>query len=993
MNSNMSPSDLEPRIQSIGKKVFELSSQFDSNFFDKGYWSGKMMDWSMNYPSFKIEMFRFVDVLPSLHDADAVAEHIREYFLRPELEFPGVIRTGLGIATSNALTSKMTAVAIRKNVSAMASTFITGANVEEARKTFEKLWNGGFCFTVDILGEAAIADNEALHYQKKYLDLIAGLAQESKEWKSSPQLEDATYGKVPRANVSVKCSSLFSKMDNMAFRYSVESIKDRLRPILKAAKQNGVFVNLDMEQYDYLNMLLTVSEEIFCEPEFADYPHFGLVIQAYLKSAMVDIDRVITFANTRSAPLTVRLVKGAYWDYEVIQATQRSWPIPVFLDKAETDENFEKCAEKLLTNFPKILAAFGSHNVRSLSFVMATAEKLGLAKSDFEVQMLFGMADSFKKAYADLGCRVRQYAPVGELLPGMAYLVRRLLENTSNEGFLRAKFVTGVESEILLKNPALKKNPLNIKLKEIDMSFQNAPIRDFSIAQNRDAMDKALKSLRGRLPIKVPVVVNGESVSGLPVVNVNNPSMLSEPVASYSVASVAVAEKAIQSAHHALKTWGKKTFNERAAIVKKAGDLIAARKDDLAALMVLEVGKNFREADADVAEAIDFCYYYAQEVVKLSQAKSMGSSPGESNQYSYIPRGVSVAIAPWNFPLAILCGMTVGPLVCGDPVVMKPSGQSTAIGYELFKILREAGVTADALHYVPGSGREIGAHLVKHPLTHIVNFTGSRAVGLWILEEGSKLAKGQKHMKKIVAELGGKNAIVVDEDADLDEAVVACAHSAFGFQGQKCSALSRIIIHEACYEKFKARLVEVVKSYSIGLAIDPSAKVGPVIDAESQKRLLEVIARNQTKIIAHVEVPAELKGKGHYVPPTVFEESDFQSELGQQEFFGPLVALFKVKNFDEAVRAFNDVDYALTGGIFSRSPKNLQRGKDELECGNLYVNRGCTGALVYKQPFGGFKLSGCGAKAGGPDYLLQFLEPRTICENTMRRGFAPEISG
>jgi len=987
---NMSAADFESRVVELGKKVFDLSTQFESSFFDKGYWSGKMMEWSMNYPEFKIEMFRFVDVLPSLNDSEAIAAHIKEYFLRPELNFPTVIRAGLGIATSNSLTSKVTASAIRKNVTAMAGTFITGDSVETAKKTLEKLWNNGFCFTVDILGEAAIAENEAIHYQKKYLELIEGLSRESKNWREQSGLEEAPYGKVPRANVSVKCSSLFSQMDNMAFRHSVDSIKNRLRPILKAAVERNVFVNLDMEQNDYRNMLLTVAEEIFCEPEFEKYPHFGLVIQAYLKSALNDLDRVFAFADRRSAPLTVRLVKGAYWDYEVIQAIQRSWPIPVFLDKAETDENYEKCTEKLLGHYPKVLSAFGSHNVRSLAFAMSTAEKLGLSKSAFEIQMLFGMAEPFKRALASLGYRIREYAPVGELLPGMAYLVRRLLENTSNEGFLRAKFVGNVEAEILLKNPAEKKK--SPKLKEPTMSFQNAPIRDFSINENRKALELAIARVEKSLAYNIPVVVNGELLSSAKKVEVANPSKLSQIVSQTSYATIDWAEKAVNVANSAMHTWAKKTFKARAAIVRKVADLIEAQKDDLCALLCLEVGKNFREADADVAEAIDFCRYYADEVETLTHPKSMGSSPGENNQYHYQARGVAVAIAPWNFPLAILCGMTVAPLLCGDPVIMKPAEQSPAIAFELFKILIQAGVSSDALHFVPGLGEEVGAHLVQHKLTHIVNFTGSRAVGLWILEQGAKVQKGQKHIKRIVTELGGKNALIVDDDADLDEAVVASIQSAFGFQGQKCSALSRILVHESCFEKFKARLVESVKCLKVGPAQDTSAKVGPVIDADSQKRLLDVISRNQTKIVCSLEIPSELKGKGHYVPPTVFESDDFSSELGQVEFFGPLVTLFKVKSFEEAVHAFNNVEYALTGGIFSRSPSHLAQAREQLECGNLYINRGITGALVFKQPFGGYKLSGCGAKAGGPDYLLQFLEPRTVCENTMRRGFAPEIS-
>ncbi len=368
----------------------------------------------------------------------------------------------------------------------------------------------------------------------------------------------------------------------------------------------------------------------------------------------------------------------------------------------------------------------------------------------------------------------------------------------------------------------------------------------------------------------------------------------------------------------------------------------------------------------------------------------MGSTSGETNQYLYRSRGPTLAIAPWNFPFAILCGMVVGPLVAGNTVIMKPAELSAGIAEKLYAILRQAGVPDYALHLLPGKGAGIGAYLVNHPQVHIVNFTGSRTVGLWILENAAKVSEKQKHIKKCVVELGGKNGMIIDEDADLDEAVAASIQSTLGFQGQKCSALSRAIVHESLYDRYKERLIESLKSVSIGPANEPAHRVGPVIDKKSQEKLLSVIERHKSKIVTQVSVPEKWIGQGHYVPPTVFEETDPNSELGQSEFFGPLLTLFKVKSFDEALDILNGTDYALTGGVFSRNPTNLERARKEIEVGNMYINRGITGALVYKQPFGGFKLSGAGGKAGGPDYLLNFLEPQTICENTARRGFAPE---
>lgn len=956
------------------------------------------MDFAMKREELKVELFRFVDVLPVLKTKDQVTQHLREYFLSSGVRFPFPLKSGLKLSLSNPLTDRVAALAVRQNVSAMANAFIAGASSREAHKKLKRLWNDGYGFTLDILGEAVVSEAEARDYQRRYLELVANLPRHVRKWRPQPVLEETPLGRIPRANVSVKCTSLYSQIDVYAFRKSVEGVKARLRPILNEAVRNGVFIYLDAEHNDVREIVLTVAEELYSEKPFRDAPHLGLVIQAYLKSAQDDLKRVMALSCSRPHPLTIRLVKGAYWDYELILACQRNWPVPVYTDKADTDASYEACTEMLLNAHPRVLAAFGSHNVRSLAYAMAYADRLGLKKNEYEIQMLYGMAHLFKKAVRDMGYRVREYVPIGEMLPGMAYLVRRLLENTSNEGFLRQRFVEQKDIMTLLKNPAhkntvsrpVKKGHKKIAKEERPM-FKNEPLMDFSKKENREWIDGALKTLRKKLPVVVPAIVAGRRLGGLKSQKNTNPADHSEIVSACGLSTEKEAEMAIAGCERALNTWSVMPVKERAAIISKAADLLAEKKKEIMALMVLEVGKNFKDADADVCEAIDFCRYYAQMAENLIKPEKMGTLPGEDNAYFYEPLGIAVSIAPWNFPVAILCGTTVAPLVCGCPVIMKPAEQSPALGLILFETLIEAGVPEEALHFLPGRGEVIGDYLVKHPRVHVISFTGSRAVGLSIIKEAAVVRPGQKHIKKVVAEMGGKNAIIIDDDADLDEAVAGCLTSAFGYAGQKCSALSRIIVLENIYDKFKERFVYGLKSLEVGPGENVSAQVGPVIDRASRQRLLDIIAAHKKHVLAQIELSASILKKGNFVPPTIFETSDFHSDLGQTEFFGPLVTLFKVKNIDEAILAMNDVDYALTGGLFSRSPAHIERARRELEVGNLYINRGITGAHVFRQPFGGFKLSGVGGKAGGPDYLLHFLKPRTVTENTMRRGFAPEL--
>ncbi len=446
------------------------------------------------------------------------------------------------------------------------------------------------------------------------------------------------------------------------------------------------------------------------------------------------------------------------------------------------------------------------------------------------------------------------------------------------------------------------------------------------------------------------------------------------------------AEQAIQAAKAAFPAWRRTPVRERAEILRKAAELMEARRYELAAWVCLEVGKVLQQADAEVSEAIDFCRYYADEMERLDRGHNYDLA-GETNGYFYQPRGIAVVISPWNFPIAIATGMTVAALVAGNCTLLKPAENSTVIAAKIAEILVEAGIPKGVFQYVPGKGSQVGAYMVKHPEVHLIAFTGSREVGCRIYADAAVVQPGQKHLKRVIAEMGGKNAIVVDESADLDQAVAGVVQSAFGYSGQKCSACSRVIVLEPVYDHFLERFVEATRSLNIGPTDRPSTQVGPVIDAVARDRIREYIEKGgqEAKVALEMEVPEN----GYFVGPTIFTEVSPAATIAQEEIFGPVVALIRVKDFDEALQVANGTDYALTGGLYSRTPDHIQRATAEFEVGNLYINRTITGAIVMRQPFGGFKLSGVGSKAGGPDYLLQFLEPRTITENIQRQGFAP----
>jgi RHH-type proline utilization regulon transcriptional repressor/proline dehydrogenase/delta 1-pyrroline-5-carboxylate dehydrogenase len=980
---------LQAAIKAKGETIFNMMESEGQSIFNKDWWYGRIMEWSMKNEQFKTQMFRFVDVLPYLTSGSEVTRHLKEYFAESGEELPSVFNFGLGLGS---LAPGLMAGAVKKNVTQMAKMFISGETPSEALSVLKKQRKNKIAFTVDLLGEACLSETEAIEYQKKYLELISWLAKDASNWDHIPQIDEDHNGPIPRVNVSVKISSLYSQIDAKAWRESLDQVKERLRPIYRLAMERGVALTIDMESYDLKDFTLEIFKELVMDPEFKSYPNWGIVIQAYLRDSLQDSQSLCEFAKARGVPFNVRLVKGAYWDYETVRSQQAGWPIPVYTVKSESDANYEDCSLVYLKNIQYVRVAFASHNVRSLAAIIVQAERLGIDPRAIEVQMLFGMADPIKKSLVKMNYRVREYAPVGELIPGMAYLVRRLLENTSNESFLRSKFADGISTDELLKDPHLatelnKSLPIN----KSSNKFENIPLLDFGISKNRESLIKTLQEFRAHsLGREYPLIINGKEIRTSRFIESINPSLPSEAIGRVHTAGIEEAELAMVAAKTAYSTWSRTPASDRAVVIERLAEILERDRMQLNALEILEAGKPWEEADGDVAEAIDFCRYYAREMRTLSQPRRMGDIPGESSLYHYQARGVSVVIAPWNFPLAILTGMVAASLVTGNTVVFKPAEQTPVIGAYLMKALHEAGVPAGVANFLNGYGEEIGEFLTGHIDTSLICFTGSKAVGLHIIEKAARTAPGQKNVKRVLCEMGGKNAIIIDSDADLDEAVSGVIYSAFGFAGQKCSAASRAIVIDEIYDRFIDRLVQATKSIKVGNADQPATYMGPVIDQDARDRIYSMIdSAKNTPGNGQLIFQGEVSGSGFFVPPTIFSDVNPDAPIAQQEVFGPVLAIMRAKDIQNALEIANNTEYALTGGLYSRSPGNIEKVKWEFEVGNLYINRGCTGAMVERHPFGGFKMSGAGAKTGGPDYLLNFMEARVITENTLRRGFAP----
>src|SRR5437868_1482845 len=935
---------LQREIEQRGRRIFELVDKYPESLFTKAGFYQRLMTFSMRDERFKTQLFRFVAVLPSLRRSSEIIQHLEQYFSNTNNGFPALVGTGVRLAR---LFPWISAPVLRWNVSETARQFIAGRNPDEVIATLRKRRAQRIGFTVDVLGEAVVSEAEADEYAARYADLLDKLARETNNWADPLGINAELF---PVVNLSIKISALYSQLTPADPADAIAHLGTKLRPLLRRARELGAFINFDMESYALKNTTLELFKTVFSEEEFKDWPHAGIVIQAYLRDADRDLRDLIDWGRARRTRFAVRLVKGAYWDYETTKSRQNESNPPVFLQKPESDANFEALTRLLFENESIVTAAFGSHNVRSIAHAQAVADELGIDPSRFEFQLLYGMAGPIKRALVEMGYRVREYCPIGELLPGMAYLVRRLLENTSNEGFLRAKFAENVPAKELLRDPrelikqaitgigdpeelsgSNHKNGASLHATG-GHSFRNAPLVSFIYKDKQDKMQSALREARKRFGEKHPLYIGGEKIWTDNLTPSLNPAEPTEIVGYGTEAGVEEAERAVKAARAAFEKWRWTSFEERAQLLERAADILERRRYELSAVEVFEVGKPWSEADGDIREAIDFCTFYAQQMRRLGRPKLTQQVPGEESYYHYWPRGVAFVIAPWNFPIAILCGMAAAGVVTGNTVIMKPSEQSIVCGAMLMHVFAEAGVPRGVLNFVSGHGSVIGAHLVDHNDVDLIAFTGSREVGLKIWESAGITRPGQRELKRVICEMGGKNAMIVDTDADLDETIMYSIYSAFGFQGQKCSALSRLILLEENYDRVMERLIPAAASLRIGNPEQPGIMVGPVIDEPAYRRILEYIEIGKKEATLAYQAK-ELPPHGYFIPPTIFTDVKPHMRIAREEIFGPVLSVLKVRDLDEALTIANSTDYALTGGFFSRSPANIERVKAQLEAG------------------------------------------------------------
>jgi len=867
-------------------------------------------------------------------------------------------------------------MAVRQAMRLLGQHFVLGQSIDEALGRADSAEGRMFRYSYDMLGEGARNLEDARQYRASYHAAIEAIGKAA----GNKPLPD-------RPGISVKLSALHPRYEATAHAQVMDELCPIVLDLARAAKAYDLNFTVDAEEADRLELSLDVIGAVFSDPSLAGWSGFGLAIQAYQKRAMEVIDWCDTLARRLDRTMMVRLVKGAYWDTEVKRAQERGLPdFPVFTRKAMTDLAYEACARRLLAARPRLYPQFATHNALTVATVLADAGGV----DGFEFQRLHGMGDTLYRRlltlHPQLACRT--YAPVGGYRDLLAYLVRRLLENGANSSFVSVSADASVPVETLLRRPqALIGSPEQARHRSLarpadlyGAGRRNSSGVEFGHKASLKALLAEVKAGAAIAPREAASLVNGikQAGQGRMLASPQDPSAI---IGEVKEASGEMARHAMQAAAEGFGRWQQVSVAKRAAVMRRAADLLESRRGLFLSLVQREAGKTLDDALAELREAVDFCRYYAQEGERsLAHEQVMPGPTGESNRLRLRPRGVFVAISPWNFPLAIFLGQVVAALVAGNAVVAKPAEQTPLVAFAATSLLIEAGVEPSALHLVVGDGR-IGAALVEHPAVAGVVFTGSTQTARLI---NRSLADKAGPIVPLIAETGGINAMLVDGTALNEQVCDDVVVSAFRSAGQRCSALRLLCVQEDVADSLLAMIKGAVETLHLGDPETLSTHIGPVIDAEARANIMAQIdgLKQHGRLVHAGEAPRQ----GSFVAPHLFEID----RIGQagEEIFGPVLQIvrFKADALDAVLEDLAGLGYGLTLGIHSRIDSVIEKVTKTLPIGNCYINRNMIGAVVGTQPFGGCGLSGTGPKAGGPHYLMRFVTEQTITINTAAAG-------
>jgi RHH-type proline utilization regulon transcriptional repressor/proline dehydrogenase/delta 1-pyrroline-5-carboxylate dehydrogenase len=859
--------------------------------------------------------------------------------------------------------------------------FVVGENIPKAMRAASNWEEKGFRFSYDVLGEGARTMRDAENYFEGYIDALKNIAE---------KVENLKEGQ-PRPGISVKLSALHPRYETLQHEFCVPALTEKLTQLCEIAAAYDIGLTVDAEEVARLPLSLVIFENVLNNLENVEWDGFGLAVQAYHKAAGDTIQHIIELAKQYNRKLQIRLVKGAYWDTEIKHAQVEGHnDYAVFTRKSNTDLSYLRCAQKMLRNRDVLYPMFGTHNAHSVAAILEIAGD----QEGYEFQKLYGMGDAlYKHMVSETGTNVCVYAPVGPFHDLLPYLVRRMLENGANSSFVNQIYDKEFHPEEIAEDPVAK-------------AKRNEEKHHPKISLPKNIFDKVRKNSSG-IDLDNPIALKkltrkiefykSQKYNAMPLIggkkqhaslegHIVNPADNYDDLGNVYIAQPHHINEAYKVAKTGHKIWSQTPADQRAAVLERLAILLEENAEEIIALTMREAGRTLKDCIDEVREAVDFCRYYAaQGRLDFNEAgRSLKSPTGETNIYTLHPRGIFVCISPWNFPVAIYIGQISAALMAGNSVIAKPAEQTSLIGYHIAKLILKAGVPPEAFSFIPGDGY-IGAALVEHDDVAGVVFTGSTQTAQII---NQTLAVKENAIPKLIAETGGQNAMIVDSSALTEQVIDDVVQSAFGSAGQRCSACRLLYIQEDVVDKTILMLQGAIQELKIGQPLDIETDIGPLIDEESlmnvqaHKTRLEGFSRK----IAEAPMDPYLRQQGNFFAPLAVEIKDLENL--HSEVFGPIlhVIRYKANEIDRVIDEINDQGYALTFGIHSRIQSFINKLTSRIKAGNVYVNRGTIGAVVGVQPFGGYRLSGTGPKAGGPQYLRAFATERVVSTDTTAAG-------
>lgn len=995
------------------QKLQSFMNAYQMSFFEKI--SNLGLGWTATYSLLRIHLLKFLALLPCLdHDHEGgevkrlLLEALRRLIadnsnnLSDSLPWWMMISIKAGYWGSQWIPARLLAWMVRLSVGMMAKRFIAGTSIEDSALTLSSLKDSGREATMDQLGELIVAPQEADIYLEKVLKIMKGL-------KLYYLKGERNQAKILKAHVSIKVTALGHQLKPHAFEDAYEKIAPRLKKIFQVAMEEAVFINIDAEHFHYRDLVWQIYQKVLLDhQEFHHWGDTGIVVQAYLRDACTHLQEIINFSHQRKMIMPIRLVKGAYWDAETIEAQVHHYNAPQFLNKMESDISFRKLARVIL-GATHLQLTVGSHNLLDHCWAEALRAQDFPRAPIIEHQCLHMTYEALSLSLVKMGWPTRNYLPVGNLLVGMAYLVRRIMENSSQVGVLsmmrsHQKIDPSYSAEIYYENMRLQLlarnkndqslNPTNAPWNfahETDWNegFKNYPAWRPYLKNHLQAFKSSHEKIKASFPWQCDLPEsNGEHI-----LESFSPSKPEFKVAKFCISNPAKVTNLINLAQ---QSWEHSFWSSmpliRCAVMLKSAQLLGIYRHELSAIIVEEAGKTMSESYADVDEAIDFINFYVRDYFAIqeklalefniheSKTKLQDFATSKHSPWTLDPLGLVGVVAPWNFPLAIPLGMSVAPLIAGNAVLLKSAELTPLIAQVFVRLLNSAGVPPHILQHFAGSGQSVGRTLVASPQLASVVFTGSKAVGTSIYHQ--KMTQWEDAQPKVITEMGGKNAVIVTQNAELDETISGLLYAAFAHAGQKCSACSRILVAHQIKDQFIERFVAATRSIKISISHDPATFINPLIDDQEKKRVIDVakLCKKEAYAFGGKVLLDMVEEFNHplLVGPLLIELPAARAlaaeSFAQVEIFAPVVHIIGFKDLPEAVKILNSSEYALTGGIYAQSQDDIDYVLSLAECGNFYVNRPNTGARVGIEPFGGFKASGTGPKAGGKNYVLQFMK-------------------